>query len=81
MKLIKLNELIAIIAYSHILVVVLLMAWTFLTAYLSFDYSTIVYINNYNEAHVELYMLIFTVPISLFWVSKKLFKEVFYGQQ
>lgn len=43
----------------------MLMAWTFMTAYASPTFTTMIHINNYGEANVEFIMLMLAIPISL----------------
>ena len=63
----------AVVLCSHIV-----MMWTFLIAYSS-GYSVTIYINNYNEALLELILIIITAPLVIYTTLRilKLNRETF----
>lgn len=59
------NKVIYCIGIGTLISSTIMLYVTFLFAYFS-DYSVIVYVNRYNEAHIEFIMLLIFIPIAVY---------------
>jgi len=68
------EDIIEIFAKAGISMCIVIMYWIFFSAYFS-GYKTTIYINMFNEAHIEAFMLLLAMPCIIYYLRKHWFRN------